>query len=97
MADFFEIQVITLNDLRSDQYGLVISDLAEIIGEVFTEPPWNENFSAARIMFGLGVEMMRKNPILMIARHKQEGHFIGYILDFSILIDNLSCKCQGAF
>lgn len=97
MADFFEIQVITLNDLRSDQYGLVISDLAEIIGEVFTEPPWNENFSAARIMFGLGVEMMRKNPILMIARHKQEGHFIGYILGQELVVDSDDCRDQTFF
>jgi len=97
MADFFEIQVITLNDLRSDQYGLLISDLADIIGEVFSDPPWNENFSATRIMFGLGVEMMRKNPILVIARHKQEGHLIGYILGQELVVDSDDYRDQTFF
>ena len=56
MTDFFDVQVITISDLKSDQQGILISDLADVICEVFSEPPWNENFSAARIMFGLGVE-----------------------------------------
>jgi hypothetical protein len=76
-----------LIDLRSDQYGLLISDVAEIIFEVFSEPPWNESFSAARIMFGLGVEMMRKNSILVIARHKHEGHLIGYALGQELVVE----------
>jgi len=94
MADFFDVQVIKLNDLRSDQKGLLISDLAEIIVEVFSDPPWNENFSATRIMFGLGVEMMRKNAILVIARHKQESHLIGYILGQELVVDSDDCRDQ---
>ncbi len=97
MADFFDVQVIKLNDLRSDQKGLLISDLAEIIVEVFSDPPWNENFSATRIMFGLGVEMMRKNAILVIARHKQEGHLIGYILGQELVVDSDDCRDQTFF
>ena len=41
MSDFFDVEVITLSDLREDQQGVLISDLAEIICEVFSEPPWN--------------------------------------------------------
>ncbi|MFI3198197.1 MAG: GNAT family N-acetyltransferase [Methylococcaceae bacterium] len=97
MADFFDVQVITLIDLRSDQYGLLISDLAEIICEVFSEPPWNESFSAPRITFGLGVEMMRKNAILVIARHKKEGHLIGYILGQELIVKSDDPRDQTFF
>ncbi len=97
MTDFFDVQVITLIDLRSDQYGLLISDLAEIICEVFSEPPWNESFSAPRITFGLGVEMMRKNALLVIARHKKEGHIIGYILGQELLVESDDPRDQTFF
>ena len=88
MADFFEVQVITLADLRADQYGVLISELAELICEVFSEPPWNERFSTTRIMFGLGVEMMRKNAILIIAKHKLEGHVIAYMLGQELVVES---------
>ena len=88
MADFFEVQVITLADLRADQYGVLISELAELICEVFSEPPWNERFSTTRIMFGLGVEIMRKNAILIIAKHKLEGHVIAYMLGQELVVES---------
>ena len=88
MPDFFEVQVITLADLRADDYGILISDLAGLICEVFSEPPWNESFSASRILFGLGVEMMRKNAILVIAKHKQDGHVIAYMLGQELVVES---------
>jgi GNAT superfamily N-acetyltransferase len=88
MADFYEVQVITLADLKADQSGLMISELAELICEVFSEPPWNEHFSTTRIMFGLGVEMMRKNAILIIAKHKLEGHVIAYMLGQELVVES---------
>jgi len=97
MTDFFDVQVITINDLRSDQQGVLISDLTEIICEVFSEPPWNENFSASRIMFGLGIEMMRKNAILVVAKHKQHGHIIGYLLGQELLIKSEDPRDQTFF
>jgi ribosomal protein S18 acetylase RimI-like enzyme len=66
----------------------MISELAELICDVFSEPPWNERFSATRIMFGLGVEMMRKNAILIIAKHKQEGHVIAYMLGQELVVES---------
>ncbi len=88
MADFFEVQVITLADLKADQNGLMIFELAELICDVFSEPPWNECFSTTRIMFGLGAEMMRKNAILVIAKHKQEGHVIAYMLGQELVVES---------
>ena len=88
MAGFFEVQILTLADLKADQSGLLISELAELICEVFSEPPWNERFSATRIMFGLGVEMMRKNAMLFIAKHKQDGHVIAYMLGQELVLES---------
>ena len=88
MAGFFEVQILTLADLKADQSGLLISELAELICEVFSEPPWNERFSATRIMFGLGVEMMRKNAMLVIAKHKQDGHVIAYMLGQELVVES---------
>jgi ribosomal protein S18 acetylase RimI-like enzyme len=97
MSDFFDVEVITLSDLREDQQGVLISDLAEIICEVFSEPPWNESFSAARIMFGLGVEMMRKNSILVTAKHQQDGRLIGYILGQELVVKSDDPRDQTFF
>ena len=94
MADFFEVQVITVADLKADQNGLMISELAELICEVFSEPPWNESFSASRILFGLGVEMMIKNAILVIAKHKQEGHIIAYMLGQELVVESDDARDQ---
>ena len=88
MAGFFEVQILTLADLKADQSGLLISELAELICEVFSEPPWNERFSATRIMIGLGVEMMRKNAMLVIAKHKQDGHVIAYMLGQELVVES---------
>lgn len=88
MQDFFAVQVITMADLRADQEGVFISQLASLICEVFSEPPWNEHYSRARIMFGLGVELMRKNAIIVIARHKDQGHIIGYVLGQELLVNS---------
>ena len=92
-----DVEVITLSDLRADQQGVLISDLAEIICEVFSEPPWNESFSAGRIMFGLGVEMMRKNSILVTAKHQQNGRLIGYILGQELVVKSDDPRDQTFF
>lgn len=97
MSNVYDVEVITLSDLRADQHGVLISDLAEIICEVFSEVPWNESFSAGRIMFGLGVEMMRKNSILITAKHKQVGQLIGYILGQELVVKSDDPRDQTFF
>jgi hypothetical protein len=55
-----EISRLTLAELRADESGTAIEQLADLIIEAFRELPWNEHFSASRIHFGLGVELMRQ-------------------------------------
>lgn len=76
----FEIIPLTLAEIRADESGRAIGQLAELIEEVFSEPPWNEYFSASRIHFGLGVELMRKHAMLYVAKTKHSGAIIGYVL-----------------
>lgn len=85
MVEEYQVKKITLEDLRSDQAGFLVSQLSELICEVFSEPPWHESYSPSRIIFGLGVEMMRKNAILFIAQNSQSNKIIGYILGQELL------------
>lgn len=39
MQDFFDVKVITIADLRADQEGVFISQLASLICEVFSRHP----------------------------------------------------------
>ncbi len=97
MSDLFHVQTISLADIRADEQGALVAELADIICEVFSEPPWNESYSPARIMLGLGVEMMRKNPILLAARHKQQGHLIGYLLGQELVAESADPRDQTFF
>ena len=85
MIEEYEIKQITLEDLRSDQTGLLASNLAKLICDVFSEPPWYETYAQPRIQFGLGVEMMRKTPVLFIAQNNRSNKIIGYILGQELL------------
>ncbi len=80
MDPFFEVEAVTLAKLRSDNNGRLISHIAALIQEVFSEPPWGESYAIGRLNFGLGVELMRKNPLLFVAKNKNDGKVIGYLL-----------------
>jgi ribosomal protein S18 acetylase RimI-like enzyme len=75
-----EITRLTPADLRADESGTTIEQLAELIVEAFREPPWHERFSASRIHFGLGVELMRQGALLYAARDEASGRIVGYVL-----------------
>lgn len=75
-----EITRLTLADLRVDESGTAIEQLAELIVEAFREPPWHEHFSASRIHFGLGVELMRQGALLYAAKEQDAGRIVGYVL-----------------
>ena len=85
MVEEYQVKRIGLEDFRSDQAGFLVSQLSELICEVFSEPPWHESYAQSRIIFGLGVEMMRKNAILFVAQNKQSNRIIGYILGQELL------------
>jgi ribosomal protein S18 acetylase RimI-like enzyme len=85
MVEEYQVKRIRLEDLRADQAGLLVSHLSTLICDVFSEPPWLETYAHSRILFGLGVEMMRKNAILFIAQTNQSNKIIGYILGQELL------------
>lgn len=78
--NLIEIARLTLADLRADESGAAIEQLAELIVAAFGEPPWHEHFSASRIHFGLGVELMRQGALLYVAREQSDGKIVGYVL-----------------
>jgi ribosomal protein S18 acetylase RimI-like enzyme len=85
MSDPFEIRAVTLAELRSDNNGRLASEIAGVIQQVFSEPPWHENYTIGRLNLGLGVALMRKNPILYIATRKSDEKVIGYLLGQELL------------
>ena len=93
----YEIKRLTLSDLRNDHEGFIISNIAALISEVFSEPPWSESFSSSRLMFGLGVEMMRKCSILVVAMNKKDSSVVGYILGQEIFKDQSDDRDQTLF
>lgn len=85
MIEKYHVKRISLEDLRSDQAGSLSSHLSALICDVFSEPPWHETYAHSRIIFGIGVEMMRKNAILFIAQGNNSNKIIGYILGQELL------------
>ena len=81
MPKDIKINTLSLADLRKDHEGILIKQVSRLIKDVFSEPPWNENFSIPRLQFGLGIEMMRKNPLLLVAQINNLGDsIVGYLL-----------------
>lgn len=97
MSDPFEIRGVTLAELRSDNNGRLATEVAGVIQQVFSEPPWHENYALMRLNFGLGVELMRKNPILYIATKKSDGKVIGYLLGQELLRHSDDSRNQTLF
>ncbi len=85
MGDLCEIRPVSLAELRSDNKGVLISEITSVIHDVFSEPPWDDNYALGRLKFGLGVELMRKNPLLYVATHKKDRRVIGFLLGQELL------------
>jgi ribosomal protein S18 acetylase RimI-like enzyme len=82
-----EITRLTLADLRADESGTAVEQLAELIVEAFREPPWHKQFSASRIHFCLGVELMRQGALLYAAREDASGRIVGYVLGKELTVN----------
>lgn len=80
-----EITRISVGELRADKSGVLVDQISTLIYDVFREPPWSEDLEKPRILFGLGVELMRRNAVLLIARVKGPDAIIGYILGHEAL------------
>ena len=51
----------------------------------FREPPWNDDLALPRLHFGLGIDLMRRNARLFMAKSRPEDRAVGYLLGYEIL------------
>jgi ribosomal protein S18 acetylase RimI-like enzyme len=87
MSEIEEVEIgpVSIEELRADKSGVIVEQLAALIYGVFRVPPWNEDYEKPRILFGLGIELMRRNAVLYIAKTKRSGEIIGYILGHEVI------------
>lgn len=72
-----EIVPITAEDLRADHSGILIEQIAQLAFECFREPPWNDDHAHARLHFGVGVDLMRRNALGLLAKETESGQVLG--------------------
>ncbi len=98
MTKDIKINTVSLADLRADHEGILSEQISRLIKDVFSEPPWNENFSISRLQFGLGVEMMRKNPLLLVAQaNNLDNPIVGYLLGQELVKHSADSRDQTLF
>src|SRR5437868_3114955 len=68
--DEIDISPILVKDLMEDASGSMITEMSDLAYHAFREPPWNDNLEAARLHFGLGVDLMRRSAKAWIACSK---------------------------
>jgi ribosomal protein S18 acetylase RimI-like enzyme len=83
--DDIAIERIAVEDLREDRSGVLIEQIASLAYRAFREPPWNDDLERARLHFGLGVDLMRRNAVAFIAKAKASGKIAGYALGYEVL------------
>jgi hypothetical protein len=83
-VDDIVIERIAVEDLRADKAGLVIEQMASLAYRAFREPPWNDDLEKPRLHFGLGVDLMRRNAVVLIAKATDSGQIAGYALGYEV-------------
>ncbi|MGR8941871.1 MAG: GNAT family N-acetyltransferase [Gammaproteobacteria bacterium] len=79
------IESIGVEALRADKSGDVIGQMADLAYRAFREPPWSDDLEKPRLHFGLGVDLMRRNALALIAKSKCSNKIIGYTLGYEVL------------
>ncbi|MGH8488526.1 MAG: GNAT family N-acetyltransferase [Gammaproteobacteria bacterium] len=79
------IERISVEDLRADASGVLIEQIASLAYRSFREPPWHDDRERPRLHFGLGVDLMRRNALALIAKAKESGTIVGYALGYEVL------------
>ncbi|OOO02811.1 MAG: hypothetical protein USCGTAYLOR_00948 [Chromatiales bacterium USCg_Taylor] len=83
--DEIAIEHISVEDLRVDKSGVLIEQIASLAYRAFREPPWNDDCALARLHLGLGVDLMRRNAVALIAKTRGSGEITGYALGYEVL------------
>ncbi len=82
--DDIAIEPISVEDLRADKAGILIEPIASLAYRAFREPPWNDDLEKPRLHFGLGVDLMRRNAVALIAKDRGTGQIAGYALGYEV-------------
>ena len=67
-VDDIAIERIGVEDLRADKSGVLIEQMGSLAYRAFREPPWNDDLEKPRLHLGLGVDLMRRNAVALIAK-----------------------------
>jgi hypothetical protein len=94
--DEIDISPISVEDLRDDASGRVITEMSELAYHAFREPPWNDNLEAPRLHFGLGVDLMRRSAKAWIAWSKPASKVVGYILGYEAFLQSDNARDRFA-
>lgn len=86
--DEIDISPILVKDLMEDASGSMITEMSDLAYHAFREPPWNDNLEAARLHFGLGVDLMRRSAKAWIACSKPAPKVVGYILGYEAFLQS---------
>jgi ribosomal protein S18 acetylase RimI-like enzyme len=78
------IAPIQVEDLRADHSGIMIEQIAKLAFECFREPPWNDDHAHSRLHLGLGVDLMRRNALALLAREQGAGQIVGYSAGYEV-------------
>jgi ribosomal protein S18 acetylase RimI-like enzyme len=78
------IERIAVEDLRADKSGVLIEQMGFLAYRAFREPPWNDDLEKPRLHFGLGVDLMRRNALALIAKARDSGQIAGYALGYEV-------------
>lgn len=79
-----EIVPISVEDLRADTSGTLVSQIANLAYLAFREPPWNDDLEKPRLHFGLGVDLMRRNALAFAAKLIPSDKIVGYDLGYEV-------------
>jgi ribosomal protein S18 acetylase RimI-like enzyme len=83
--DDIAIERIAVENLRVDKSGVLIEQIASLAYRAFREPPWNDDLERPRLHFGLGVDLMRRKALALIAKARDSGQIAGYALGYEVL------------
>jgi len=83
-VDDIGIERIGVEVLRADKSGVLIEQIGSLAYRAFREPPWNDDLEKPRLHFGLGVDLMRRNAVALIAKARDSGQIAGYALGYEV-------------
>lgn len=84
MTEELCVQPVSRVDLRADHAGTLIAEMAALAYAAFREPPWNDTLEVPRLHFGLGVDLMRRNALALVAKAGAGGELAGYLLGYEV-------------